>query len=424
MDIKIDKKTLRSLGLLVLSLILVYWLLHDISTVKVFLKAGLDILSPFIIGSVLAFIINVPMRAFEGLLKKIPNNMLRRVIALLLTLIAVALVVTLVFVLLIPQLTDTVQSLIPKLQSFVLQVEAWINQFLTEHPEVMEWIVNNTDMEKLDWASLVQKALDVVGNSVTTIFSSAISAIGSVTSGFMTAFIAVAFSIYTLFQKDTLARQGRKILYAFLPERVSDYIVRVLRLSNSTFSNFLSGQCVEVCILGTMFAISMAIFQMPYIPLVSVLVAVTAFIPVVGAWVGCIVGAFLILVANPLQAVWFVVMFLVLQQIENNVIYPRVVGTSIGLSGMWVLVAVALGGEFMGVAGMFLMIPFASVLFTLARELVHSRLEGRQIAPEKLDAQPPELRSHFKEHRAKKKEKLELKKLMKQIGKKEDTAKK
>lgn len=424
MDIKIDKKTLRSLGLLVLGLILVYWLLHDISTVKVFLKAGLDILSPFIIGSVLAFIINVPMRAFEGLLKKIPNNMLRRVIALLLTLIAVALVVTLVFVLLIPQLTDTVQSLIPKLQSFVLQVEAWINQFLTEHPEVMEWIVNNTDMEKLDWASLVQKALDVVGNSVTTIFSSAISAIGSVTSGFMTAFIAVAFSIYTLFQKDTLARQGRKILYAFLPERVSDYIVRVLRLSNSTFSNFLSGQCVEVCILGTMFAISMAIFQMPYIPLVSVLVAVTAFIPVVGAWVGCIVGAFLILVANPLQAVWFVVMFLVLQQIENNVIYPRVVGTSIGLSGMWVLVAVALGGEFMGVAGMFLMIPFASVLFTLARELVHSRLEGRQIAPEKLDAQPPELRSHFKEHRAKKKEKLELKKLMKQIGKKEDTAKK
>lgn len=424
MDIKIDKKTLRSLGLLVLGLILVYWLLHDISTVKVFLKAGLDILSPFIIGSVLAFIINVPMRAFEGLLKKIPNNMLRRLIALLLTLIAVALVVTLVFVLLIPQLTNTVQSLIPKLQSFILQVEAWINKFLTEHPEVMEWITQNTDMEKFDWASLVQKALDVVGNSVTTIFSSAISAIGSVTSGFMTAFIAVAFSIYTLFQKDTLARQGRKILYAFLPERVSDYIVRVLRLSNSTFSNFLSGQCVEVCILGTMFAISMAIFQMPYIPLVSVLVAVTAFIPVVGAWVGCIVGAFLILVANPLQAVWFVIMFLVLQQIENNVIYPRVVGTSIGLSGMWVLVAVALGGEFMGVAGMFLMIPFASVLFTLARELVHSRLEGRQIAPEKLDAQPPELRSHFKEHRAKKKEKLELKKLMQQIGKKEDTAKK
>ena len=422
MDIKIDKKTLRSLGFLVLSLIVVYWLLHDISTVKTVIKACLDILSPFIIGSVLAFIINVPMRAFEGLLKKVSNATLRRAIALLLTLIAVALVLTLVFVLLIPQVTETIQSLIPKLQSFVLQIEAWINQFLAENPEVMEWITANTDVEKLDWASLVQKALDVVGNSVTTIFSSALSAIGSVTSGFMTAFIAVAFSIYTLFQKDTLARQGRKLLYAFCPERLADYIVRVLRLSNSTFSNFLSGQCVEVCILGTMFAISMAIFQMPYIPLVSVLVAVTAFIPVVGAWVGCIVGAFLILVSNPLQAVWFVIMFLVLQQIENNVIYPRVVGTSIGLSGMWVLVAVALGGEFMGVAGMFLMIPFASVLHALVRELVHGRLANLQIDPVKLEAQPPELRSHFKENREKKREKLELKKLMKKLGKKDTQA--
>lgn len=422
MDIRIDKKTLRSLGFLVLSLIVVYWLLHDISTVKTVIKACLDILSPFIIGSVLAFIINVPMRAFEGLLKKVSNATLRRAIALLLTLIAVALVLTLVFVLLIPQVTETIQSLIPKLQSFALQIEAWINQFLAENPEVMEWITANTDVEKLDWASLVQKALDVVGNSVTTIFSSAVSAIGSVTSGFMTAFIAVAFSIYTLFQKDTLARQGRKLLYAFCPERVADYIVRVLRLSNSTFSNFLSGQCVEVCILGTMFAISMAIFQMPYIPLVSVLVAVTAFIPVVGAWVGCIVGAFLILVSNPLQAVWFVIMFLVLQQIENNVIYPRVVGTSIGLSGMWVLVAVALGGEFMGVAGMFLMIPFASVLHALVRELVHGRLANLQIDPVKLEAQPPELRSHFKENREKKREKLELKKLMKKLGKKDTQA--
>lgn len=422
MDIKLDKKTMRNLGLLVLSLIIVYWLLHDSSTVKNILKSGLDILSPFIIGAVLAFIINVPMRAFEGLLKGISNRTLRRGVALILTLVTVALVVTLVFVLLIPQLQDTIQSLIPKLQSFLLQVESMINQFLRENPEVMDWITKNTDMEKFDLPSLVQNALNVVGDSVTTIFSGAISVIGSVTSGFMTAFIAVAFSIYSLFQKETLARQGRKILYAFLPEKVSDYIVRVLRLTNSTFSNFLSGQCVEVCILGSMFAVSMAIFRMPYIPLVSVLVAVTAFIPVVGAWAGCIVGAFLIFVSDPLLAVWFVVMFLVLQQIENNVIYPRVVGTSIGLSGMWVLVAVALGGEFMGVAGMFLMIPFASVLYTLLQEWIHGRLEGSEIAPEKLEAQPPELRSHFKEKRAKKKKNLEIKQLMNQIGKKKSDA--
>lgn len=413
MDIKIDKKTMRNVGLLVLGFILVYWLLHDTNNVKAILSGGLDILSPFIIGSVLAFIINVPMRAIEGLLKKVPKASLRRVIALLLTLIAVALVVTLVFVLLIPQLTDTVQSLVPKLQSFALQIEAWINQFLKDNPEVMEWIAKNTEMEKFDWAALVQNALNVIGDSVTTILSRAVSAIGSVTSGFMTAFIAVAFAIYTLFQKETLARQGRKLLYAFLPERVSDYIVRVLRLTNSTFSNFLSGQCVEVCILGSMFAISMAIFRMPYIPLVSVLVAVTAFIPIVGAWLGCIVGAFLIFVSNPLQAVWFVVMFLVLQQIENNMIYPRVVGSSIGLSGMWVLVAISVGGDLMGVAGMFLMIPLTSVLYTLIQEWINKRLAGSDIPAEKLQAQPPELRSRFKEKREKTKAKIELKKLLK-----------
>lgn len=416
MDIKIDKKTLRNLGLLVLGLIVVYWLLHDTGTVKAMFGSVMDILSPFIIGSVLAFIINVPMRAIERLLKGIPKPGLRRVVALLLTLLAVVLVVTLVFVLLIPQLSETIQSLVPKLESFAIKIGVSVNQFLADHPQVVDFF----DIEKFDWANLVQKALNLVGDSVSTIFSGAVMAIGSVTSGFMTAFISVAFSIYALFQKETLARQGRKLLYAFLPERISDQVIRVLRLTNATFSNFLSGQCVEVCILGSMFAVSMAIFRMPYIPLVSVLVAVTAFIPLVGAWVGCIVGAFLIMVSNPLQAVWFVVMFLVIQQVENNVVYPRVVGTSIGLSGMWVLVAVALGGEFMGVAGMFLMIPLVSVLYTLLSEWINHRLAGSEIVAEKLAAQPPELRSRFKEKREKKNKKPKTKEVLRKTGKNEE----
>jgi len=411
---------LRNIVLVILGFVLLYWVLNQTNHVIGIVKRVMDILSPFIIGSVLAFILNVPMRTFERLFAGIKNEKFRRVCALLVTILAVFLILTLVFLLLIPQLSDTIQSLIPKLQTFALRVEEQANVFLTEHPEVMQWIMENTDLEKFDWASLAQNMLNVVGDSLSTIFTRTISAIGSVTSGFITGFIAVAFAIYSLFQKETLARQGRKLIYAFLPERVSDYIVRVLRLANSTFSNFLSGQCLEVCILGTMFAISMAIFRMPYIPLVSVLVAVTAFIPVVGAWVGCIVGAFLILVANPLQAVWFVVMFLVLQQIENNVIYPRVVGTSIGLSGMWVLVAVALGGELMGVAGMFLMIPLTSVMYCLMRELIQNRLDGRQVEPDKLQAQPPELRSHFKEKREKKRKKVELKKLMNKVSHKEN----
>jgi len=235
-----------------------------------------------------------------------------------------------------------------------------------------------------------------------------VSTIGSVASFAMDLFVAIVFAIYCLFQKETLARQGRKLLYSFAKERFADRVIHVLRLSNSTFSNFLSGQCIEVCILGIMIAISMAILKLPYIPLVSVLVAVTAFVPIVGAWAGCVIGAFFMLVNDPMQAVWFVVMFLVVQQIEGNLIYPKVVGTSIGLSGMWVIVAISVGGDLFGIVGMLLMIPFASVVQTVLREEVAIRVYQRKINPEKLQAQPPILKSHLKERREVNKEKRKI----------------
>lgn len=402
---EVNKKTFRNVFLIIMASIVLYWVLHETERVRSVYQVLKGVFSPFVMGAALAFVINVPMRAFEGLLKGIKKDKLRRILAILMTFVAVSLVLTLVFLLLIPQLINTVESLIPTLRTFAGKVESGVRQFLNDNPDVTQWIINNTDMEKLDWASLAQQAVSVLSNSVTTIVGGAFAAIGSVAGALVDIVIALVFALYALFQKETLARQGRKLLYAFLPENISDSIIRILRLSNSTFSNFLSGQCVEVCILGCLFAVAMAIFRMPYIPLISVLIAVTAFIPVVGAFIGCAVGAFLILVSNPIQAVWFVVMFLIIQQIENNLIYPRVVGTSIGLSGMWVLFAVAVGGELMGVAGMFLMIPVASVLYTLLRELSDKRLNKRRIDPEKLKAQPPELRSKFKEKRNANKEK-------------------
>lgn len=406
----IEKKTLRSIFLSVLGCIFLYWLLHETERVKAVFGVIKEIVFPFVLGATLAFILNVPMRAIENQLKGIKKDGLRRLVSILLTFLAVLIVLTGVFWLLIPQLIETIESLVPKLYLFFTKLETGVKDFLNDNPELMEWVVSNTDFEKLDWATLAQNAVSMLSNSVSTILASAFSAIGSITDGIMDAFIAIVFALYCLFQKETLSRQGRKLLYAFAPEVYSDRIVRTLRLTNSTFSNFLSGQCVEVVILGCLFAVSMAIFRMPYIPLVSVLVAVTAFIPIVGAWVGCIFGAFFILVANPLQAVWFVVMFVVLQQIENNLIYPRVVGTSIGLSGMWVLVAVAIGGELMGVVGMFLMIPIASVLQTVLREMTARKLSEKDVPADKLKEQPPELRSHIKERiEKKKKEKAEKK---------------
>lgn len=414
--LEISKKNLWRIFLVVCGCIVLYWLLHESERVGVVMDKVTGILSPFILGGVLAFILNVPMRSIETkLLKKISNEKGKRLLAVVLTFIAMLLVLAFVFWLLIPQVMNTVKSLIPNLYSFFTEAEAFARDVLSDNPQLNELLKSYTNFENINWKDLLEKSLNVLGSSVSTIVGGAVSAIGTIFSGVFNLFIAIVFAIYCLFQKEILARQGRKLLYAFLKEKTADTTIRILRLTNSTFSNFLSGQCIEVCILGAMFAIAMAIFRMPYIPLISVLIAVTAFIPIVGAWVGCVLGGFLILVEDPMLAVWFVVMFLVIQQIENNLIYPRVVGTSVGLSGMWVLIAVALGGELMGVAGMFLMIPIVSVLYTLLREITNTKLASSVVNTEKLQPQPPELNSKFKEKREDNKKKYQLKKLQRML---------
>jgi predicted PurR-regulated permease PerM len=230
---------------------------------------------------------------------------------------------------------------------------------------------------------------------LTKVVTGAISAVSSLASGIFNAVISLVFSLYCLARKETLARQGRKLVYSLLAEARADETIRICRMTNSAFSNFITGQCLEAVILGLLFVPFMAIFKMPYIPLICVVITVTALVPLVGAFAGCILGAFFILVNDPMQAIGFVIMFLAIQQFEGNVIYPRVVGSSIGLPGMWVLLAVAVGGGLWGVGGMFLMVPIASVIYTLIRERTAKRLEGKNIDPQKLVEQPPELQSHF-----------------------------
>ena len=416
----LEKKTLRTIFLGVGGCILLYWVLHETERLTAVWNTVTGVFSPFVLGAALAFIMNVPMRAFEKMLKGIKKPGLRRVCALLLTFAAFLLVIFLVFWLLIPQLTLTIQTLIPQIVTFFKNVETFIRQFLSENPQLLEWIEANTELENFDWNTLLKNAMTILSNSVSTIANGAVFAIGTISGVIVDIVIGIVFSLYCLFRKEILARQARRLLYSFIPERICDEIVRIMRLSNSTFSNFISGQCLEACILGCLFAVAMSIFRMPYIPLVSVLIAVTALVPVVGAFIGCVFGAFFILVDSPIMAVWFVIMFLILQQIENNMIYPRVVGTSIGLPGMWVLVAVTVGGDMMGVAGMFLMIPVASVCYTLLREITDKRLAKRQIPLEKLQDHPPELTSKFREKREKKKQTRLHKNLMKKKAAEEE----
>ncbi|MBE6983209.1 MAG: AI-2E family transporter [Ruminococcaceae bacterium] len=404
---EINKKVFWNIFWVATACILLYVIVGERERYELFADKISAIFAPFVFGSVLAFILNVPMRGFERVLKKISKPSVRRTLAAVLTFLMVLLVLAVVFLLLIPQLSETIERLIPTLVNFVTDIGNRINAFLESNPELMQWLSENADFEMIDWSGVVQNAVAMLSSSVSKILAGALAAISKLSTVLVDLVIGLVFAVYCLFHKETLARQGRKLIYAYLPEKVADYIVRVMRLTNSTFSNFLSGQCIEVMILGTMFAVTMWIFNMPYIPLISVLIAVTAFIPIVGAWIGCIVGAFLIFVAEPSLALWFVVMFIILQQIENNLIYPKVVGTSIGLSGMWVLVAVGIGGQLMGVAGMFLMIPIVSVFYTLLQEHTNHRLHLREIDPEKLTVQPPELSSKLKEKLKSQKDKKE-----------------
>ena len=396
---EVNKKTLRNIFLGVAGCILLYWILHETDRVMGFLRIGFGILSPFFVGAAMAFVLNVPMRSIERHLTKIKKDGLRRAVALILTVICVLLVLYGVIYLLIPQVSDTVESLINKLPTFFNRVQQSVMVYLNENPEVLEWLSDYTNFESLDWSSVIQKAISIITEGLGGVVDKTIATVVGLGTGIFNAVLSIVFAVYCLGRKEILARQGRRILYSLFPEKICDETVRILRMTNSTFSNFISGQCLEAVILGLMFAVCMSIFGMPYMPLVSVIITITALVPIVGAFAGCILGAFFILVENPVMAFWFVIMFLALQQIEGNLIYPRVVGTSIGLPGMWVLVALAVGGDLMGVGGMLLMIPLASVLYALMREFTQKRLASRGIPAEKLQDHPPELKSGFRERR-------------------------
>ncbi len=209
-----------------------------------------------------------------------------------------------------------------------------------------------------------------VGGSV---IKNTFSVAGKIGGSFYNIAIALIFSIYILAQKEKLGAQFKRVLSAFLPEKKNETVLRVLVMMETNFSNFIAGQCVESVILGLLVAIAMLIFQFDYVVLIGVLVAFTALIPVVGGFIGCGVGVILIMIDDPIKALWFILLFVIVQQIEGNLIYPYVVGNSVGLPSMWVLAAITVGGSLMGIAGMLLFIPLTSTAYTLLRETVNKK---------------------------------------------------
>lgn len=365
-----DRKRMKEIFLVASGVVLFYWVLQNLQTLRGWLGWGLGLMAPFITGLAMAFILNVPMKAIEErLIKK--EFRLKRVVSLLLTLLGLVLVLTLVVRIVAPEIGNTVRILRERIPAF-------FNQLATTYPGPFQQAIEAISSEEM-----LQRVMNSLKNGAAAMLNSTFQVATSVFSGILNFVLGFVFSIYLLLQKENLGRQVRRLLYAYLPEKITDRVLYIADLSKRIFSNFLTGQCLEAVILGTMFFIAMSILRLPYALMISVLIAITALIPVFGAFIGCVVGAFLILVSNPIQALWFLILFQVLQQIEGNLIYPRVVGSSVGLPGIWVLTAVTIGGGLLGVVGMLIMVPLCSVLYTLLREAVSYRLKKGSVPRQK-----------------------------------------
>lgn len=378
---ELSKQTKKQLLQLIAFAIALYCGLEHLDVVLNIFRGIWGIMLPFVLGGAIAFIINVPMQAIE---KRLFNKNARlakfgRIAAYLLTLVCVIGVFTLALVVVIPELGNTITLLMDQIPAAIEQLQKWSVELEKEWP-VLEPFIEELD---IDWKSLSATAVGLVQGLAAGLLNSGVGLFSGIVNGVVTFFIGFVFSIYVLFQKEKLSGQAKQILYAFLPERAAEKLLAVGRLSNKVFSSFLSGQCLEAVILGTLFVIAMTIFGMPYAMLTGIVIALTALVPLVGAFIGCAVGMLLIVMVNPVQALWFLILFLVLQQLEGNLIYPQVVGNSVGLPSIWVLAAVTVGGNLFGIMGILLFIPLCSVLYALFGGLVKRRLKERGISEKK-----------------------------------------
>lgn len=359
--------------------IILYAALNHISSIWDAVDAVYQVLKPLVMGGILALVLNTPMVAIEKLISKIavkmklkPNRKVISPIAILLTFVFVILIVYVVGDTVIPQIIESFKSVFMQIRDNIPEYMAILENLETygfNTEPVAEWLQN------IDINGVITKLTENAQGIIDTVISSA----SSIINGTFNVVTSVVFTIYLLSNKKKLGCQVQKIMYAYLKTPFVDKTIEIGTLVTKTFTNFISGQCLEVVILGTLMFIAMTVFRFPYALTISSILTLTALIPYIGAFVGGAFGCLLILIDDPIKALLFLVMFTVIQQLENHLIYPKVVGGSVGLPAIWTFAAVIIGGGVWGVIGMILFIPLFSVFYTLLRENVYARLGRRGI---------------------------------------------
>ncbi len=378
-------KKIRGLIIFTAIIVLVFW---NPEIALSMLSNAFGVVLPFIIGGAIAFVLNVPMSFLEEKIftEKLVSKHKKlekagRPLSLVLVIVLLASILLIVLFVLVPQLITSTNGLLVSVQSFLIDLEKYADRLFNNNEQVREFI---SSLE-IDQAAIVSYVVNFLQSGVGNVFDTTLTAAMGVFSALTTGFIAFVFAIYILLQKELLSVQCKKVLYAFIPENRAGAVKEIASLTYRTFANFLAGQCLEAVILGSMFVVVLTIFGIPFALLIGILIAITALIPMFGAFIGCFIGAFFIFIENPTQALVFIIIFLVLQQVEGNLIYPHVVGNSVGLPSIWVLAAVSIGGTLMGVVGMLIFIPIVSVLYTLFREIVYLKLKKNKINPKDIE---------------------------------------
>lgn len=374
---ELNKKTIRNIILIVAFGVGLSWLLNNYLLVGKIFKTLWGIIFPFILGLIIAFILNIPMRAIEKHIFRGKGGKLKRPISFVLSILIFVLVIGLVLVLLIPQLVKTINMLITNFPGYIAQAEKSLQPVIAYLPELGKII----DSLNLDWKQLGEKILPVLTSGAGSFLGTAVNTAFSVVSGFTSFLIGIMFAAYLLLDKEHLSAQLQGLLQAYIPQDKYNKLLDIAKLINTTYSRFITGQFTEAIALTTVFFIALAIFRFEYSLLISVIIGLCSFIPIIGAFIGCIFGAFLILMSSGFaKAIVFVILFLVIQQLDGNFMYPKIMGNSIGLPPIWVLLAISVGGGIMGILGMLLAIPFFSVVYTLLHRHSKSMLAKKGIS--------------------------------------------
>ena len=373
---ELNKKNIKRILLLVACSIILYWALNNLSTLGKLLGSFFSLFSPLLIGAGIAYVMNLLLKAIERLwdmaLKKAPELWrvkLKRPICLTATILLFLGIIFAIFFILIPRLEEAGSTLIANVPGYITQIQNWwgsLVDFAAGHGVTLPELSMNVE----DATKFISK---ILSSDSSNVVNTTIDITTSILGALVNILLALVFSVYMLAQKETLISQSRRLLLAALPRKAGQRTMHILKLTNNAFSSFVTGQVTEAFILGSLCCIGMLILRLPYALPVSVIISFTSLIPIFGAWIGAATGAFLIVVVSPIKSLTFLIFLLILQQVEGNLISPKVVGKSVGLPGLWVLAAVTIGGGIFGMLGMLLGVPICSVIYALVQDFIRSQ---------------------------------------------------